>query len=257
MPKIRTFAVLTALFLMAGAPALAQTETYGGYADPDPQPRVAAEEVEPAVPVTVWELTQGSLDGIGSWIATVNVPTAQPGQVPPYYAYVHEFYFENSEDAFGMLALTTQPEGKRAEFVVDWGDGRIVGARVPFEWTAGRLYLPVVYKVGDGLWAAWVYDHAVSTWNFIAPLYLPPGWGKIAPLSATYLEWFGGPAPTCSAIPKGDVYRMAPFGFVGSTTTAFASLIAHDEVPGTCPASATTEFGGQWARYQVGSDTAQ
>jgi hypothetical protein len=207
----------------------------------------------PGEAVTIWDLAQGSLDGLGSWIATVNDPAAQPGQLVPFYAYVHEFYFEDNIEPSGFLALVMYGGAKYAEFVVDWGDDRVVRARIPFSWTGGRFYLPVVYRVGEGIWGAWVFDHSSTTWTFIAPLFVPPDWGRIAGRSFTYVNWFGDAATTCGQFPRADVLRMAPIGFVGTSTTPPATLTTHETLPLDCPSTATNAFGGTWARYQVGA----
>jgi sugar lactone lactonase YvrE len=207
--------------------------------------------VSPQNPYSVWNQPASTpLDGIGSWVATANDPAPGAGQLPPAYVYGQVFGFANSSAA-GTVALVTAPTGKAAVFTVREPNGTSHDVVVAFSWTAGRLYFPLVYRLGPGRWGAWVYDHATSAWTAIGELQLPDSWGKLAPTSLTTVGWFGGTAASCSAFPRADVLNHPPTGFVGGTATT-ASLGTNSNGPGSCPAQTTIEFDA-WARYRVGA----
>lgn len=212
-------------------------------------PATAQAVVEPEADVSVWN-APSSLDGVGSWLATVNDPLAGPGQSPPSYAYLHFFSFENS-DAFGFIALEVDGGQKLATFAIyNPADANFVGNSVPFNWTAGRLYFPLVYWLGDGVWGGWVYDHAAVSWTFIDGEAVPASWGKLKGVSATTVLWTGDPLSSCSAYPLADVMRYPPYGFVAGTVATSVPL-GVNTVPGDCPVQTSSHEG--WARYRVGA----
>lgn len=212
-------------------------------------PATAQVAVEPEVDISGWS-APSSMDGVGSWLATVNDPVAGPGQSPPAYAYVHFFYFENS-DAFGLIALEVDAGQKSATFAIyNPADDSFVGNSVPFNWTAGRLYFPLVYGLGNGVWGGWVYDHAAASWTFIDGRTVPSSWGKLRGLSATTVLWTGDPLPSCSAYPLADVMRYPPYGFVAGTVATSVAL-GVETIPGDCPVQTSSHEG--WARYRVGA----
>ncbi|MCA1693192.1 MAG: hypothetical protein LC733_13735, partial [Actinobacteria bacterium] len=118
-----------------------------------PAPAVAQTPVLPAIPLTIWSAPPGSvLDGIGSWLATGNDPTAGIGQAQADYAYFHEFYFANSQ-SFGDISMLTFGGEKFVELrVFDEEEGRLHRVRVQFPWQAGRFYFPFVYRLASGVW---------------------------------------------------------------------------------------------------------
>jgi hypothetical protein len=212
-------------------------------------PAVAQVAVEPEADISVWN-APSSMDGVGSWLATVNDPAAGPGQALPAYAYLHFFYFENS-DAFGFISLDVDGGQKSATFAIyNPADDTFVGNTVPFNWTAGRLYFPLVYGLGHGTWGGWVYDHAAASWTFIDGETVPLTWGKLRGVSATSVMWVGDPLSSCSAFPLADVMRYPPYGFVGGTiATSLAWTV--DTIPGDCPVETSAQEG--WVRYRVGA----
>jgi len=65
----------------------------------------AQTEMSIPTPLTLWSApTDLGLDGYGDWMATFNEPTAGAGQSPPYYEYLHEFYFQGSS-SWGHVSL--------------------------------------------------------------------------------------------------------------------------------------------------------
>ena len=216
-------------------------------------PSGAQTSVTQQVPFTVWDAqTQTSLDGVGSWVATGNDPTAGAGQAPAGYAYFHEFYFQGS-DAFGHLAMETDGGEKSVSFTVfEPTEDRVHIVNKGFDWQANRFYFPVVRRVADGLWGAWIFDHTANTWTFVGGVVLPATLVKLDPETATGAAWTGADLDSCAAYPKADVFRMAAVGLVGSgtVTAAQSEQIVH---PGDCPASVTSEPPG-WNRYQLGAD---
>ena len=213
--------------------------------------------VEPPTPValanpyTVWmQPAARPLDGMGTWMATANDPAPAAGQVPANYLYAFGFGFTGSS-ALGFVGLVTGPGGKYAVASVVGPDGGKHEAVVPLAWSAGRLYLPFVYKLGPSSWGAWVYDDQAGTWVPIGLLSLPATWGKLLPTSVTAVGWTGSPAVACSAYPRADVYVQAPLGFVGSTISQ-ATRTGGGTTPGDCGQEPTVDS-APWARYRVGS----
>jgi hypothetical protein len=213
--------------------------------------------VEPASPVTlrnpytVWTQPAATpLDGVGTWMATANDPAANAGQVPPSYLYAHGFAFIGSS-ALGFVGLVTGPGGKYAVASVVGPDGAPHDAVVPFDWAAGRLYFPFVYRFGPRTWGAWVYDEQAATWAPIGLLSLPATWGKLSPTAVSAVGWTASPVTACSAYPRADVYIQAPLGFVGSTASQ-ATRTGGGATPGDC-APVPTVDSAPWARYRVGA----
>ncbi|HEX6596719.1 MAG TPA: proprotein convertase P-domain-containing protein, partial [Acidimicrobiales bacterium] len=201
-------------------------------------------------PFTSWARPGATtLDGLGSWIATANDPTAKTGQVAPAYLYAHLFGF-SANPATGAIALGTGPTGKFALFTVQEPPGISHDVAVAFPWSAGRFYFPLVHQISPGVWGAWVYDHTAETWTFVGQLSLPAGWGKLTPASTTGVLWYGGTAASCPAYPLADVFFAPPTGFAAGTITTATGGAHHASTAG-CPAVATTEAG--WARYRVGT----
>jgi YVTN family beta-propeller protein len=203
-------------------------------------------------PYTVWSQPSSTpLDGIGTWLATANLPAASPGRLPPSYLYRHVFGFVNST-AQGEVSLIADAGGRFAAFAVTEADGRRHAAIVPFDWAAGRFYYPFVYQVSPGAWGAWVYDHTAGAWAPVGLLNLPTQWGKLSPVSTTAVLWYGPPAETCSAFPAADVLYYPPTGYVGAMPVAGqATAAATGTGPGDCPAQVSVEA-EVWARYRSG-----
>jgi hypothetical protein len=214
-------------------------------------PAVAQTAVTSAVPLTVWAVQPPVLlDALGSWLATINDPTAGFGQATPDYSYWHEFIFPNS-DSFGQISLETFGGEKFASlFISDEEESRFHSVRVLFPWQAGRFYFPLVYRLGDGLWGGWVYDHTAAAWSFIGAVVVPARLGKLESTSATGVAWDGAPQAACTAFPAADVVRMAPVGFVGATAVQ-SHLAERQTLPGDCPGF-VTPFAPDWDRYSVG-----
>lgn len=202
-------------------------------------------------PSTAWSQPSATpLDGLGSWVAVATEPVAGAGQRAPTYLLGHVFGFSAST-ARGAVSLVADPTGRFAMFNVVGPDGTPHVAAVPFQWTAGRLYFPLVYRLGPGVWGAWIYDHSAGTWVAVGRLELPAAWGKLAPQSTTTAVWYGPAAPTCASYPRADVLFYPPTGYVGTATTQ-ATSTAMGDGGGDCPAQSSVEF-GMWARYRLGS----
>ena len=189
-----------------------------------------------------------SLDGLGTWMATANRPTAGPGQQPPSYLYGTYFGFADSP-ATGVVGLVTTGGATIAVFSVVEPDGTAHTAAVPFNWTGGRYYFTLVHRVAPGVWTAWVYDFASSTWVVIGQLTLPDAWGGLSGTSTTTVSWFGPPAPTCSAYPRADVLFAPPMGFAAGAVTT-AEPVATNRGVGDCPTQSSLQV---WARYALGT----
>jgi len=204
----------------------------------------------PQSPYSVWSQPGGpSLDGIGDWVVPTNVPTAEPGQLPPTYVYGHVFGFADSP-ATGTVALLRVPSGRFAVFSVIETNGTPHTAIVPFNWAPNRFYFLFVYQLSPGSWGAWVYDHTGSTWTTIGALSLPAGWGKLSPTSTTVVWWAGPLTTRCSLYPSADVFFAPPTGFVGTTATQ-ATPIAFLTSAGGCPPRSSIE--GGWVHDALGS----
>ncbi|MDQ3978228.1 MAG: hypothetical protein M3314_01560 [Actinomycetota bacterium] len=124
--------------------------------------------------------------------------------------------------------------------------------RKGFNWQANRFYFPLVTRVADGLWAAWIFDHSANAWTFVGGVVLPATFVKLDPQTATGVVWTGPDLGSCAAYPRADVFRMAAIGLVGSATVTAAQTQQIVE-PGDCPATITNEPPG-WNRYQVGAE---
>ena len=59
--------------------------------------RLQVQNGPPQAPYSSWTQPASTpLDGLGTWMAVGNTPTASPGQSPPAYLYAHHFSFANS-----------------------------------------------------------------------------------------------------------------------------------------------------------------
>ena len=181
-------------------------------------------------------------------MATANRPTAGPGQRPASYLYGTYFGFADSP-ATGVVGLVTSGGSRIAVFSVVEPNGTPHTAAVAFDWTAGRYYFTLVHRLAPGVWAAWVYDYASSTWVVIGQLTLPDEWGGLSNTSTTTVAWYGPPAPTCAAYPRADVLFAPPMGFAGGAATT-ATPVTTGSTVGDCPAQASLQV---WARYAVGT----
>jgi len=203
------------------------------------------------VPYSVWnQPTTTALDGVGTWVDTVNEPAASAGQVPPEYLYGHSFRFTASA-ASGVVGLVTGPAGKSAVLSIVGPDGAGYNAGIAFNWSAGHLYYLFVYGVAPGVWAAFVHDYSSADWTPIGSLTLPPAWGKLSSTTTTTAAWYGAAAPACSAYPRADVIFSPPVGYVGSAAT-LATSAGTATTTGDCPTETSVEF-GVWARYRLGT----
>ena len=237
------------------APSATDANYLFGATDGQPVQLVLAVEPPNSVtlrnPYTVWTQPAATpLDGMGTWMATANDPAPTAGQVPPSYLYAYGFGFTGST-ALGFVGLVTAPGGKYAVASVVGPDGTRHEAVVPFDWSAGRLYFPFVYRLGPGSWGAWVFDDHAKTWVGIGLLPLPATWGKLSSAAVTAVGWTGAPGTSCSAYPRADVYIQAPLGFVGSTV-AQATRAGGDATAGDCAPEPTVDS-PPWAHYRVGA----
>ncbi len=220
---------------------------------------MGAYEAQPLVtlqmPYTVWEQpSTAPLDGLGSWVWPTNDGIPALGQVLPAYLFSHHFGFVDGGGALGQVGLTAGPTGRIAVFSVVEPGGTEHVAAIPFDWSVGHYYFPMVYQLGPGSWGAWVWDESAATWTEIGVLALPSGWGKLAPASITSVSWFGPAAGDCSLYPLADIWFHAPFGFIGGTGSV-ATDTATGAGPGDCPASSFVE--GSWSGHRVGAASAR
>ncbi|HEX6596646.1 MAG TPA: hypothetical protein VF045_06900 [Acidimicrobiales bacterium] len=231
------------------------TAAGAGPAPPPPEPAWAIGPPPPArtqgPSFGLWnQPSPAALDGMGTWMAVAADPTAASGQVAPAYLFAHYFGF-SSGGALGAVGVLDDPAGKFAVFSVVEPDGTSHARAVAFEWTAGRLYYPFVYRLSPGTWGAWIYDHTGGAWVPIGQLTLPTTWGGLAPTSFTTAQWYGSTAPTCLAFPWADVLFSPPVAYVGTATTT-ATFLAATGLPGDCPTSTIAAEAG-WARHRSGS----
>jgi hypothetical protein len=152
------------------------------------------------------------MDGVGTWLATLNDPTARAGQVAPGYQYGLSFGLASSP-ARGFLGLGTGPTGKTASLTVSGGNFPPQVATIPFAWTANGFYFIFVHEYGPGTWSAALYDYTLNTWTSIGTLSLPVAWGKLAPTTFTASLWTESPAGTCAAYPAAEVLVHSPLAF--------------------------------------------
>ncbi len=197
-----------------------------------------------------WHPGTTTLEGSAAWMAIGNDPKAAAGQLAPAYLYAHAFSFTGGT-AFGFVGLTTTPAGKHAVFTVVGPDGKSRDAVVPFDWKAGRFYVPMVHQLSPGVWGAWVFDQTGSVWVPIGTLNLSPSWGLVYPFTTSVAAWIGPNAQSCSAYPRADVYFNRPTGLNGGQALdpAFGG---HSTGAGDCPPEIST-VSGTWARFQMGS----
>jgi len=216
--------------------------------------RLQVQNGPPQAPYSSWTQPASTpLDGLGTWMAVGNTPTASPGQSPPAYLYAHHFSFANSP-AIGAIALVTSPGGRAAMFTVAAPDGTPHTVVIPFNWSSGHFYYSLVHRLGPGSWGGWMYDYSSGVWTFVGRLNLPGEWGKLSPATMTMALWIGSTAPTCSEYPRADVYFSPPVGYAG-TSVSTAPVGTTKQTPGACAASTSVEA-GTWIRYLLGADTA-
>ena len=208
------------------------------------------------VPYTVWSDTSGPLlDGMGGWLAVVTDPARYELQLPVHYAHSQISWFANRQ-ALSMVTLVTDPAGKRAKFTIIDEAGSPKEVEVPFQWVEGGFYLPLVHRLGDGSWGAWVYDWADrdrgnEAWTFIGQL-SAPGHTKLSPVSVTMSFWYGGEGTDCTEYPRSDVMRYPPIGMVGGTARVADYHLNNQAGPG-CSVSTSLEL-NTWARYRMGAE---
>ena len=216
-------------------------------------PAVAQTPVRPSTPLSVWNAPSTvEFDGLSTWLATFDDPTAGAGQVPPVYDYFHEFYFVGSE-SFGHISLEVVGTEKFASLVIfDAEESREHTVRVRFPWTGNSFYFLWVNRLADGLWGAWAYDNTAATWAFVGSLAVPTRLGKLLSQSTTGVGWTGPDLESCEAYPRAVMTRRAPVGYVG-TTSVQTQLVNRFQGDGECPTTAAP-FVPEWDYYVVGFD---
>jgi hypothetical protein len=184
------------------------------------------------VPYSIWQQPGGSgLHGVGSWFhePLIDFPEGRS------YAFGHTFSFLGKAPG-GILALTDEPGGRFAVLglFTDAGLERLV---VPFPWTDGRFYFPLVALVGDHV-GGWVFDQTAGTWALVAAFAVDPGWGLLSPVSTTWVAWTGGIRP-CERYPPTSSVRFPPVG-IGPDSALTVAVGPVDGVVGSpdshCPA---------------------
>lgn len=218
------------------------------------QTAVAAATVTAQVPLTVWDTPSPmQFDGMSTWMATFDSPTAGTGQGTPFYTYFHEFGFNDGGEDYGHLSLDIVNGEKFATLsIVDVQDARESRVRVLFPWTGNSYYFLWVNRVADGVWGAWVYDNNAAAWTTIGAVLVSTRLAKLGSMSATGIAWTGPDLETCTAYPKAVVTRRAPVGYVG-TTSVQTQLVTRNTDTGDCP-STVAAFVTGWDYYVVGSD---
>ncbi len=184
-------------------------------------------------PYALWTQTSPApLDGLGTWIGTLNDPAATAGQLGPEYLDAISFGFEGSP-VRGIVGLTTGSAGKTAVVAISGAGVATQATTVPFNWMANHFYYLLVLQSQPGVWSAAVYDLAASTWTPIGSIVVPAGWGKLSPTVLVATGWTGRTGATCSAYPRSMIALYAPTAFrAGGTTDAvFVTAGAFD---GTC-----------------------
>ena len=216
-----------------------------------PSPTSAQTEMSIATPLTLWSApTSAGLDGYGDWMATFNEPTAGEGQSPPYYEYLHEFYFQGSA-SWGHVSLEKFDNVNVASlYVSDEEESRSHAVSVAFPWEGGRFYFTMVIRQSPGVWTGYAYDYTAATWTTIGSVLVPTRLAKLEPTSVTGVSWEGGFLPSCDAYPLADMVRVAPVGLLGATQLSSVS-VDHQNVPADCAAT-ISEFAPQWDRYTLG-----
>jgi hypothetical protein len=187
---------------------------------------------------------------MGTWVATINNPTARAGQLAPNYLYGVSFGFAGSP-VRGTLGLTTGPAGKTAVLSVSGPLVATQNVTVPFPWTASGFYFLYMQQFGPGVWGALVYDLNANTWTPIGSIVVPEGWGKLSPTAVTTTAWLGSPAVACSAYPAADVVVHAPTGFRAGGATD-AAYIGGGTIDGTCRSDQLQASPG-WYLYRTGT----
>lgn len=165
--------------------------------------------------LTRWSVNGASaLDGLGSIVAVANVPAPRPGQATENrWSLAHTFSFVGDARPFGVISLDI--DGDRRYATLGLNTGTVVAGvrRVEYGWQADRAYLPLAV-VSPGSLTGYVYDFSLGTWSTIGSVPLPTAYGRISPVSATYLWWYGAGQPDCSSYPRVDHYRYTPLGVV-------------------------------------------
>jgi subtilisin family serine protease len=202
-------------------------------------------------PYSVWtQASPSALDGVGTWLATVNDPAGRAGQLAANYLYGLSFGFASSP-ARGFLGLATGPGGKTASLTVIGPAGPPQVATVPFPWTANGVYFMFVHQYGPGSWSAAIYDYSNSTWTPIGTLTLPVAWGKLAPTTVTASSWTESPAGTCAAYPAADVLVHAPVGYLAGGGS-YQTFVQGGTTAGVCASQHVNGPPG-WVLYRTGT----
>ena len=241
-------AVLPGIAPVTPSPSPSPTET------PDP------EELTQSIPYSVWTQSSGSpLDGMGSWLAVAEDSVAGEGQLDPQYAH-SEIFWSETRETVGLVSLVVNGDDKVATFAVidGTGDPEVIG--IPYEWVEGGFYLPLVHRLGDGTWGAWIFDWADrdqgdEAWTFIGQLDAPAQ-NRISSISATLSFWYGEAASDCSQYPVASVLRYPTLGLAGGQGS-IATLAGHDATEGDCDSQVSTpEELDVWDLYQLGAEEA-
>ncbi len=213
-----------------------------------PVPEPAART--PQLQYSVWGQPGSTpLEGVGTWMAFADDPVARGTQLAPSYVYALGFSFTQS-NANGVVGLVTTATGKYAVLSVAGPDGEPHDAVIPFAWTGGRLYYPLVYQLGPGSWGAWIYDYSQSAWIPIGVISLPSAWGKLSPGSVTAAGWIGRSGFSCAAYPHSDAFVYAPIGYANGSATV-SHWNSNGVGDGDCQGQTSVDPNG-WARYVLG-----
>lgn len=203
-------------------------------------------------PLSVWaQPGAGPIDGLGSFLAVAAEPAATGAQAAPAYLLGQTYSFENHSPG-GIVGLTTDTKGRSALFAVVSASGEVVATATPFNWKAGRIYLPIVLATGDGKASGWVYDYTAATWTPIGSFNVPVAWGRAALTSMTWTAWTGAAQDACDKYPAVDVYRYPTLGLKIGGASTVANPVAHAALPGDC--AATVTVGPEpWAHSHLGT----
>lgn len=90
------------------------------------------------------------------------------------------------------------------------GEGEGWSCRVPYQWEAGRGYRLRVWTVERGWWAASVRDELTAVQTEIGFIQVPGDWRLLDTWSVMWTEYYGGPLPSCAALPHSKVIFSTP-----------------------------------------------
>jgi hypothetical protein len=193
------------------------------------------------------------------------IDPVRKGTVRPAYFYANNFGFRAFE-ADGVerrgcayMGLQTDRNGKRAIFSIWGGTGAsstVPGAIVepfteiscpgyaggwhimaPLAWTTHnyrfRVWKLGTYPTGTE-WGAWILDMDTGVETMIGTILVPNSWKGIRSDVVLFTEWYGGDFPSCTSLPRSNVFFDQLTANGGAET---ADLTDRVDLGGACPGS--------------------